>query len=191
MLRLAASTLGECSVIFAAHRKPPARRVDRDVLYVGLMSEITPCLWFDGNADDAVDHYLAIFPNSRRRLSAADTEGAQIEKGSTLVVSFELDGRPFMALNGGPMHQFTPAVSFVVNCANQEQVDYYWEKLLDGGLESRCGWLVDRFGVSWQIVPDRLGELMADPDPERANRVMQAMLQMVKLDIAALERAAE
>jgi predicted 3-demethylubiquinone-9 3-methyltransferase (glyoxalase superfamily) len=154
------------------------------------MSEITPCLWFDGNADDAVDHYLSIFPNSRRLLSADDTAGSQVSKGSTLVVSFELDGRPFMALNGGPAFQFSPAVSFVVNCVNQDQVDFYWNRLLEGGQESQCGWLSDRFGVSWQIVPDRLGELMADPDPERANRVMQAMLKMVKLDIAALEAAA-
>ena len=105
-------------------------------------------------------------------------------------MSFELDDRPFMALNGGPTYSFTPAVSFVVNCETQEQVDHYWDRLLDGGQPSQCGWLTDRFGVSWQIVPDRLGELMSDPDPERSNRVMQAMLQMVKLDIAQLEAAA-
>jgi predicted 3-demethylubiquinone-9 3-methyltransferase (glyoxalase superfamily) len=107
------------------------------------------------------------------------------------MVTFELDGRPFMALNGGPTYHFTPAVSFVVNCASQEEVDHYWYGLLDGGEPSQCGWLTDRFGLSWQIVPDRLGELMGDPDRERADRVMQAMLAMVKLDIAALEAAAD
>ena len=105
-------------------------------------------------------------------------------------MSFELDGRPFMALNGGPTFKFTPAISFVVDCETQDDVDYFWERLLDGGEPSQCGWLTDRFGVSWQIVPKRLGELMSDPDPERANRVMQAMLKMVKLDVAQLEAAA-
>ena len=154
------------------------------------MADITPCLWFDGNADEAVDHYLSIFPNSRRLVDSEYGEDGPGEAGSTLTVSFELDGRPFMGLNGGPVFQFTPAISFVVNCATQEQVDHYWNRLLEGGEPSQCGWLTDRFGVSWQIVPDRLGELMGDPDPERSNRVMQAMLKMVKLDIAALEAAA-
>jgi predicted 3-demethylubiquinone-9 3-methyltransferase (glyoxalase superfamily) len=154
------------------------------------MTNIAPCLWLDGTADEAVEHYLSIFPNSRRLTSSEygpDTPG---EAGTTLMVSFELDGRPFMALNGGPAFQFTPAISFVVNCATQADVDHYWDRLVDGGAASQCGWLTDRFGVSWQIVPDRLGELMSDPDPERANRVMQAMLQMIKLDIAELEAAA-
>jgi predicted 3-demethylubiquinone-9 3-methyltransferase (glyoxalase superfamily) len=155
------------------------------------MTPITPCLWFDDNADAAVDHYLSIFPNSRRLTDSQNGPDAPGDAGSTLVVSFELDGRPFMALNGGPQFQFTPAVSFVVNCETQEQVDHYWNGLLDGGEPSQCGWLTDRFGVSWQIVPDRLGELMSDPDAERANRVMQAMLKMVKLNIADLEAAAE
>jgi predicted 3-demethylubiquinone-9 3-methyltransferase (glyoxalase superfamily) len=106
------------------------------------------------------------------------------------MVNFELDGRPFMALNGGPAYRFTPAISFVVNCETQEELDHYWDNLLEGGAPSQCGWLSDRFGVSWQIVPNRLGELMSDPDPERATRVMQAMLRMVKLDIAQLEAAA-
>lgn len=145
------------------------------------MTPITPCLWFDGNAQAAVDHYIAIFPNSKRLTS---DEGA-------IVVSFELDGRPFMALNGGPEYQFTPAISFVVNCETQAHVDRYWDHLVDGGEPSRCGWLTDRFGVSWQIVPDRLGELMSDPDPVVAQRVMQAMLQMTKLDIPGLEAAAK
>jgi len=107
-----------------------------------------------------------------------------------VMINFELDGRPFMALNGGPMYTFTPAISLVVNCQTQKEVDHYWDGLLDGGEPSQCGWLTDRFGVSWQIVPNRLGELMSDPDPERSGRVVQAMLQMVKLDIAQLEAAA-
>ena len=164
--------------------------IGRASLYGLEMAPITPCLWFDGDADAAVDQYIAIFPNSRRLMGSTvdpDTPGAE---GSTLVVSFELDGRPFMALNGGPAFHFTPAVSFVVNCETQVQVDFYWDRLVDGGEPSQCGWLTDRFGVSWQIVPDRLGELMSDPDPERSHRVMQAMLKMVKLDIAQLEAAA-
>jgi predicted 3-demethylubiquinone-9 3-methyltransferase (glyoxalase superfamily) len=148
------------------------------------MTPITPCLWFDGNALAAVDYYVALFPNSRR---LTDISGEE----SPIVVNFELDGRPFMALNGGPEYQFTPAISFSVSCENQAQVDHYWDQLVDGGQPSQCGWLTDRFGVSWQIVPDRLGELMSDPDPAVAQRVTSAMLQMVKLDIPLLEAAAK
>ncbi len=154
------------------------------------MAPITPCLWFDGDADAAVDQYISIFPNSKRLTNSTygpDTPG---DEGSTLMVTFELDGRPFMALNGGPTFHFTPAISFVVDCETQEQIDYYWDRLLDGGEPSQCGWLTDRFGVSWQIVPTRLGELMSSADAESANRVMQAVLKMVKLDIAQLEAAA-
>ena len=154
------------------------------------MANITPCLWFDGNADEAVGHYLAIFPNSRCLTGSEYSPDSPGDAGTTLVVSFELDGRPFMALNGGPMFHFTPAISFVINCETQAEVDHYWDRLVDGGAPSQCGWLTDRFGVSWQIVPTRLGELMSDPDPERSQRVMQAMLQMVKLDIGQLEAAA-
>jgi predicted 3-demethylubiquinone-9 3-methyltransferase (glyoxalase superfamily) len=144
------------------------------------MAPVTPCLWFDGNAVEAVDFYVALFPNGKRFG----------DDSAPVMVNFELDGRPFMALNGGPMYTFTPAISLVVNCENQDEVDHYWDGLLDGGEPSQCGWLTDRFGVSWQIVPNRLGELMSDPDPERAGRVAQAMMQMVKLDIAQLEAAA-
>jgi predicted 3-demethylubiquinone-9 3-methyltransferase (glyoxalase superfamily) len=146
------------------------------------MPPVTPCLWFDGTAGAAADHYIAIFPNSKR-LSGDDD-------GSAIMVTFELDGKPFMALNGGPNYQITPAISFVVNCDTQAEVDHYWDGLIDGGEAMQCGWLTDRFGVSWQIVPNRLGELMSDPDPERSGRVMQAMLKMIKLDIAGLEAAA-
>jgi predicted 3-demethylubiquinone-9 3-methyltransferase (glyoxalase superfamily) len=154
------------------------------------MPPITPCLWFDGDADAAVDQYVSVFPNSKR-LSAStygpDTPG---EEGSPMVVTFQLDGKPFMALNGGPAYHFTPAISFVVNCETQDEVDHYWDRLVDGGQPSRCGWLTDRFGMSWQIVPNRLGKLMSDADAERAGRVMQAMLKMIELDIAKLEAAA-
>jgi predicted 3-demethylubiquinone-9 3-methyltransferase (glyoxalase superfamily) len=144
------------------------------------MAPVTPCLWFDGNAAEAVDFYVALFPDAKR---FGDDDAA-------VMITFELDGRPFMALNGGPMYTFTPAISLVVACETQDEVDHYWDGLLDGGEPSQCGWLTDRFGVSWQIVPNRLGELMSDPDPERAGRVAQAMMQMIKLDIAQLEAAA-
>lgn len=139
---------------------------------------IYPCLWFDGKAKEAAEFYCKIFKN------------AKITTDTPLVVNFELNGKKFMALNGGPHYQFTPAVSFVVDCEIQEEVDYYWNNLLqDGGREDRCGWLVDRYGVSWQIVPVILGKLINDPDRKKADRAMQAMLKMVKLDIAELLRA--
>jgi predicted 3-demethylubiquinone-9 3-methyltransferase (glyoxalase superfamily) len=155
------------------------------------MAPVTPCLWFDGTADEAADFYVEIFPNARRTGASAYSEAAPGETGSTMVVTFELDGTPFMALNGGPTYRLTPAVSFVVNCKDQAEVDYYWDRLGAGGHDVQCGWLVDKFGVSWQVVPDRLAELMSDPDPARADRTMQAMLKMVKLDVAALEAAAD
>lgn len=154
------------------------------------MNPITPCLWFEAQADEAVDFYLSVFPNSRRVTGAKYGPDVPGEEGTTMAVHFELDGSPFMAINGGPIFQFTPAVSFVINCTSQADVDHYWERLLAGGSAMQCGWLTDRFGVSWQIVPERLGELMSELDPERSRRVMQAMLQMVKLDIAGLEAAA-
>jgi predicted 3-demethylubiquinone-9 3-methyltransferase (glyoxalase superfamily) len=144
------------------------------------MAPVTPCLWFDGTAAEAVDFYVALFPNAQRFG----------DESAAVLINFQLDGRPFMALNGGPMYTFTPAISLVVSCETQDEVDHYWDGLLDGGEPSQCGWLTDRFGVSWQIVPNRLGELMSDPDPERAGRVAQAMMQMIKLDIAQLEAAA-
>ena len=155
------------------------------------MAPVTPCLWFDGTGDEAADFYVSIFPNSRRTGMSEATDSAPGETGSTMVVTFELDGTSFMALNGGPAYELTPAISFVVNCKDQVEGDYYWDHLSKGGKEVQCGWLVDRFGVSWQVVPERLGELMSDPDPVRADRAMQAMLKMVKLDVAALEAAAD
>jgi predicted 3-demethylubiquinone-9 3-methyltransferase (glyoxalase superfamily) len=154
------------------------------------MTTLSTCLWFDGNADQAVDFYLSIFPESRRVSSLDYGPDMPYEEGTRLVVHFELDGRPFIALNAGPEFQFNPAISLVVNCTTQEEIDFFWSRLVDGGSPVQCGWLVDRFGVSWQVVPVQLDALMGSTDSEAANRVAQAMMKMVKLDIAQLEAAA-
>ena len=154
--------------------------------------KITPFLWFDSNAEEAVNFYTSIFKNSKPGILRRWGESGPGKPGSVMTVSFELDGQQFMALNGGPHFKFTPAISFFVNCETQEEVDHYWEKLsADGGEKSRCGWLKDKYGISWQIVPSVLGKLLGDKDAAKANRVMQAMLQMTKLDVAALQRAYE
>jgi predicted 3-demethylubiquinone-9 3-methyltransferase (glyoxalase superfamily) len=145
-------------------------------------ARITPFLWFDSNAEEAVGFYLTVFRNSRRLGELPDTREG---RSGVLTISFELDGQRFTAINGGPAFSFTEAVSFVVRCDSQEEVDYYWGKLSDGGSEGQCGWLKDRFGLSWQIVPARLAELVRHP------KAMQAMLRMNKLDMAELERAAK
>jgi len=156
------------------------------------MPKTVPCLWFDGQAEAAAEHYCAIFPNSRITHVAPRPEGMPgSEDGSALAVSFELDGREYAGLNGGPEFTFTEAVSFQIHCADQAEVDHYWSKLSEGGEESVCGWLKDKFGLSWQVVPTRMFELLSDPDPGRAGRATQAMLGMRKLDIAELERAAD
>jgi predicted 3-demethylubiquinone-9 3-methyltransferase (glyoxalase superfamily) len=144
-----------------------------------------PCLWFDGQAEQAAAHYTAIFPNS------AITSVRRNPDGSVLVVEWTLDGQPYQGLNGGPQFAFSEAVSFSVACADQAEVDHYWNALTDGGEESMCGWLKDRFGVSWQIVPARLPELLGDPDRERAERAWQAMLGMRRIVVAELEQAAD
>jgi predicted 3-demethylubiquinone-9 3-methyltransferase (glyoxalase superfamily) len=158
------------------------------------LQTITPFLWFNDNAEQAVKLYCSIFKNSRvlktTRYSEQAERVAGRPKGSVMTVEFQLDGQEFVALNGGPHFKFTEAISFVVNCRTQAEVDRYWKKLLAGGKESQCGWLKDRFGVSWQIVPTILGELMND-DSARSNRVMKAMLKMVKLDIKKLKATAE
>jgi len=146
---------------------------------------ITPFLWFDTNAEEAVNFYLSVFKNSRRISELRNTGGAPGPKGGILTIAFELDGQRFTALNGGPIYKFTEAVSFVVRCDSQQEVDYYWAKLTEGGSESMCGWLKDRFGLSWQIVPARLGELIRTP------KAVKAMMGMKKLDIAELKRAAQ
>jgi predicted 3-demethylubiquinone-9 3-methyltransferase (glyoxalase superfamily) len=145
---------------------------------------ITPFLWFDSNAEEAVEFYLTVFKNSRRLDELRNTGDAPGPKGGVLTIAFELDGQKFTALNGGPAFKFTEAISFVVRCDSQQEVDDYWSKLTAGGSESQCGWLKDKFGLSWQIVPARLSELLSNP------KAMQAMMRMKKLDIAELERAA-
>jgi predicted 3-demethylubiquinone-9 3-methyltransferase (glyoxalase superfamily) len=156
------------------------------------MPRISPWLWFDGHAEEAANFYVSVFPDSRVIDVSRTPADAPGQPGGVLVVSFELDGQQFNALNGGPMFSFTEAVSFEIHCEDQAEVDEYWARLTaDGGEESQCGWLKDRFGVSWQVIPKRLGELLSDPDPQRAGRAMQAMLQMRKIDVAALERAAD
>ena len=155
------------------------------------MQRITPFLWFNNNAEEAMNLYCSVFKNSKVGRVTRYGDAGPGPKGTVMSATFELEGQEFFALNGGPQFPFTEAVSFYVHCANQAEVDYYWEKLMaGGGKPSRCGWLKDRFGLSWQIVPTRLGELLGDQDPGRASRAMQAMLKMHKIDVAALERAA-
>jgi len=154
-----------------------------------MTQQITPFLWFDDNADEAVNFYLSIFKDSRLLDATRYGEAGPGPKGTIMTATFELNGQQFIALNGGPRYKFTEAVSFVVKCETQEEIDYYWDKLLDGGEPQRCGWLKDRFGLSWQIVPAQLSELFGGNDPQRAGRVMQAMMQMVKFDIAKLKQA--
>ena len=153
------------------------------------IQRITPFLWFDHQAEEAASFYTSIFPNSNVGKIARYGEGGPGPAGTAMTVQFQLDGLSFMGLNGGPHFKFTEAVSFVVNCQNQEEVDYYWQKLSAGGAEVQCGWLKDKFGLSWQIVPTALAELMSDPDPEKSGRVMKAIMSMMKLDIRALQQA--
>jgi predicted 3-demethylubiquinone-9 3-methyltransferase (glyoxalase superfamily) len=155
------------------------------------MNEITPCLWFDTEGEDAAKLYTSVFQNSRIvEVTHYGSAGPRPE-GTVMTVIFELDGQRFMALNGGPdLFTFSEAVSFQVSCKNQDEVDAFWSKLSEGGEEGPCGWLKDKFGLSWQIVPTVLPELLSDPDQEKAQRVMQAMLGMKKIEIEALERAA-
>jgi predicted 3-demethylubiquinone-9 3-methyltransferase (glyoxalase superfamily) len=153
------------------------------------MTHVTPFLWFDQQAEEAVHYYIATFKNAAITDIVRYGEGGMGVPGTVMTISFELDGQPFTALNGGPTYQINPAVSFVIHCADQAEVDHYWERLGDGGKPGPCGWVEDRFGVSWQVVPDELIALLADPDPERAERVTKAMLAMGKLDIPTLRRA--
>jgi predicted 3-demethylubiquinone-9 3-methyltransferase (glyoxalase superfamily) len=155
------------------------------------MQKITPFLWFDNNAEEAMTFYTAIFKNSKIGTVRRYGDAGPGPKGSVMTGTFQLNGQEFMALNGGPHFKFTEAISFFVNCETQEEVDELWEKLSAGGQESRCGWLKDKFGLSWQIIPRILGELLGDKDPAKALRVMQAMLQMSKIDIKKLKQAYE
>jgi len=155
------------------------------------MPSITPFLWFDTEAEEAAEFYCSIFPNSKITTVTHYTEGAPREAGMVMTVSFVLDGQEFTGLNGGPEFTFNEAVSFHINCADQAEVDYYWEKLTEGGQEVQCGWLKDRYGVSWQVVPAGFEDVFAGNDPGRAERAMKAMLGMKKLDLAALQAAAD
>ncbi|MGI8835054.1 MAG: VOC family protein [Pyrinomonadaceae bacterium] len=158
------------------------------------MQKITPFLWFDNNAEEAVNFYVSIFKNSKvgkvTRYDEASSKAAGRPEGSVMTMEFQLEGQNFSAINGGPHFKFTEAVSFVVDCETQEEVDYFWGKLTaDGGQESQCSWLKDKYGLSWQITPRVLIEMLGDKDPQKAQRVMEAMLQMKKIDIAILRRA--
>ena len=153
--------------------------------------KITTFLWFDNNAEEAANFYVSVFKNSRILETSHYTEVGPGPKGSVMTISFELDGQQFTALNGGPQFKFTEAISLVVNCQSQEEVDYYWNKLSgEGGQEVECGWVKDKYGLFWQIVPEKLMQFLTDGDPALVNRVMQAMMQMKKLDIKKLEQAA-
>jgi len=153
------------------------------------MQKITPFLWFDGKAEEAARFYVSVFKNSKILSVSRYGEAGPGPQGSVMTVAFELDGEKFVALNGGPNHTFSPAVSFVVDCETQQEVDHYWERLSEGGEKVRCGWLKDKYGLSWQIVPTVLPELLQDKDREKRKRVMAAMLKIVKLDIEQLKGA--
>ena len=156
-----------------------------------MQQRITPSLWFDTEAQEAADFYLSVFENSRIVSVNRYPEDAPREAGMVMTVEFELDGQRFVGINGGPQFTFDEAISFQIECKSQEEVDHYWERLTDGGSESQCGWLKDRFGVSWQVVPEGMDAVFGDADPERAHRGMQAMLKMRKIDVEALRRAAD
>jgi predicted 3-demethylubiquinone-9 3-methyltransferase (glyoxalase superfamily) len=155
------------------------------------MQKIVPFLWFNGTAEEAMNFYVSIFKNSKVGRVSRYGDAGPGPKGSVMSCTFQLEGQEFYALNGGPQFSFTPAISLFVNCETQEEVDRLWEKLSEGGAKDQCGWLTDRFGVSWQIVPTVLGKLLGDKDPQKANRVMTAMLQMKKLDIKGLQQAGD
>jgi predicted 3-demethylubiquinone-9 3-methyltransferase (glyoxalase superfamily) len=154
-----------------------------------MTQTITPFLWFDNNAEEAMNFYLSVFKNSEALDVTRYGEAGPGPEGTVMTATFRLDGQQFIALNGGPQFKFTEAVSFSINCETQQEVDYYWDKLTEGGEPGPCGWLKDKFGLSWQVNPSILGKLLQDEDRVRANRVMQAMLQMSKIDIAKLQEA--
>jgi len=155
------------------------------------MPRITPNLWFDTQGEEAAEFYVSVFPNSKITNVAHHGEAGPRPAGTVLTVDFVLDGQEFTAINGGPEYTFGEAISLLINCADQDEVDYYWSKLSDGGEEGPCGWLKDRYGLSWQVVPTGMGELLNDPDPARGQRAMKAMFGMKKLDLAALQAAAD
>ena len=155
------------------------------------MQKITPFLWFDGKAEEAMNFYVSIFKNSKIGRISRYGDAGPGPKGTVMSATFHLEGQEFFALNGGPQFKFTPAISFFVDCKTQEEVDELWEKLSAGGRKDKCGWLTDKYGLSWQIIPSALGEMLQDKDPEKSKRVMRTMLQMTKIDIAGLKQAYE
>lgn len=155
------------------------------------MPQITPNLWFDTQGREAAEFYVSVFPNSKITNVSYYNEAGPRPAGTVLTVDFLLDGQPYTAINGGPQFRFDEAISLLINCADQDEVDYYWEKLSEGGEEGQCGWLKDRFGLSWQVVPPGMEEMFADPDKGRAERAMKAMLGMRKIDLAAIQAAAD
>jgi len=156
-----------------------------------MIQKINPCFWFDDQAEESAQFYTSIFKNSKINAISYYTEVSPKPAGTVLTVDFQLEGQDFTALNGGPEFTFNPAISLCVNCDTQAEIDYYWDKLLEGGEVLACGWLTDRFGVSWQIIPAEMGELMSNDNPERASRVMEELLKMKKIDLATLQRAYE
>ena len=156
-----------------------------------MMQRITPNLWFDTEAEEAAAFYVSVFKNSRVLLKTHYPEGAPRAAGMVMTVEFELDGQRFVGINGGPEFTFDEAVSLQISCADQDEIDHYWDRLSEGGSEGPCGWVKDKYGLSWQVVPEGMEDLFTDPDPKRAERAMQAMLGMSKLDIAALKSAAD
>jgi predicted 3-demethylubiquinone-9 3-methyltransferase (glyoxalase superfamily) len=153
------------------------------------MSTITTCLWFDGQAEEAANYYVSIFKDAKLGKITHTTEGGPGPAGEVMTVEFELNGHGFVGLNGGPQFKFNEAISFQIPCADQDEIDYYWDTLTTGGEEGPCGWLKDKYGVSWQVFPEALPEMMRDPDPEKAGRTTQAMFKMSKIDLAALREA--
>lgn len=153
------------------------------------MQKITPFLWFDNNAEEAVAYYVSLFKNAKVTSTSRYGDDEHGVEGSVMSISFQLEGQDFIALNGGPVFQFSQAISFFVNCETQQEVDTLWDKLSEGGEQQQCGWLKDKFGITWQIVPIALGEMLQDKDPEKSRRVMQAMLKMIKLDVNVLKEA--
>jgi predicted 3-demethylubiquinone-9 3-methyltransferase (glyoxalase superfamily) len=151
--------------------------------------KIVPCLWFNDNGEEAANFYTSVFQNSKITKVSRYGKNAPLPEGTALTVAFELEGQSFLALNGGPIFKFTEAVSFVVNCETQKEIDEFWKKLSDGGQEQQCGWLKDKYGLSWQVVPSKLAELLHAKDAEKAGRVMQALMKMHKLDLEVLEKA--
>jgi predicted 3-demethylubiquinone-9 3-methyltransferase (glyoxalase superfamily) len=152
-------------------------------------ARIIPCLWFDTQAEEAARFYTSIFENSKITAITHYSQGMPMPEGTVLTVRFELDGQEHLALNGGPAFHFTEAISLIIECEDQKEIDFYWSRLLEGGSESQCGWLKDKYGLSWQVVPEGLEKLISDEDPAKASRVMQAIMGMVKLDVAKLEAA--